>query len=159
MRTATLNEQSTHSDLREWIYSRLILDPESGCLLWTMALDDKGYGRVNIDGRSRLVHTVTWDLDNGPVPDGLVLDHVRDRGCIHRHCASPAHLEPVTQAENLRRAQVIERLAEQRRAITHCPRNHAYDEANTYTWHGGRSCRTCKREDMRRYRAERKSAS
>lgn len=154
MRSTTLAE-----GLREWLYGQLVPDPDTGCLLWTAGKDGKGYGRVNLDGRSRLVHTVTWELDNGAVPDGLELDHVRARGCVHRHCANTAHLEPVTHAENLRRAQVIEHLAELRRSITHCPRNHPYDEANTYTWHGMRRCRTCKREDMRRYRSERKSAS
>lgn len=32
----------------------------------------------------------------GPIPEGLHLDHL----CRVRRCVNPAHLEPVTQAEN-----------------------------------------------------------
>ena len=46
------------------------------------------------------------------------------------------HLEPVTNAENLRRAGLL---------ITHCPANHEYTEANTYIPpEGGKQCRACK---------------
>ncbi len=31
------------------------------------------------------------------------------------------------------------------RVKTHCPAGHAYDEANTYRYRGGRYCRACKR--------------
>ena len=48
----------------------------------------------------------------------------------------PGHLEPVTNAENLRRAGLL---------ITHCPANHEYTEANTYIPpEGGKQCRACK---------------
>lgn len=40
----------------------------------------------------------------GPIPDGLTLDHVVAWGCRHKNCVNPAHLEPVTAAENTRRA-------------------------------------------------------
>jgi hypothetical protein len=36
----------------------------------------------------------------GPVPEGLELDHL----CENPPCCNPAHLEPVTHAENNRRA-------------------------------------------------------
>lgn len=36
----------------------------------------------------------------GPIPDGLVIDH----RCEETLCVNPAHLEPVTNAENTRRA-------------------------------------------------------
>jgi hypothetical protein len=38
----------------------------------------------------------------GPIPDGLVLDHL----CRNKKCVNPDHLEPVTNAENLRRGRV-----------------------------------------------------
>jgi hypothetical protein len=48
---------------------------------------------------------------------------------------NPRHLEPVTEAENIRRAPWAN--------VTHCPMGHPYDEANTYVYRGTRNCRRC----------------
>jgi hypothetical protein len=64
-----------------------------------------------------------------------------------------------------RRARAIEALevlvkhhpgspGHQRRAKTHCPQDHPYDDKNTYTnARGQRSCRICNRQRARRYEA------
>lgn len=93
----------------ERLYARLApcADPAcdcSGCMLWTGCLNSRGYGVIGDNGKRHLVHRVAWSLDNGPVPDGLTIDHVHQRGCRHKACALVAHLEPVTQAENNRRS-------------------------------------------------------
>ena len=65
----------------------------SDCWLWTSELTVKGYGRFTPYGRQHLrAHRVSYELANGPVPDGLVIDHT----CRVRHCVNPAHLEAVT---------------------------------------------------------------
>ena len=51
-------------------------------------------------------HRLAWEIVIGPIPDGLVLDHL----CRRPVCVNPSHLEPVTDAENLRRAAVSRRL-------------------------------------------------
>jgi hypothetical protein len=79
-----------------------IPEPNSGCLLWLGALNDSGYGRIKHRRRFRRAHIVAWEQTNGPVPSGLVLDHK----CRVRCCVNPIHLEPVTQAENLRRGRL-----------------------------------------------------
>jgi len=38
----------------------------------------------------------------GPIPPGMEIDHT----CGHRLCVRPEHLEPVTPAENSRRARL-----------------------------------------------------
>jgi hypothetical protein len=38
----------------------------------------------------------------GPIPNGLVIDHT----CRESACVNPAHLEAVSNAENLRRGRV-----------------------------------------------------
>lgn len=78
---------------------------EEGCWLWPGALR-QGYGAVMTgsrrdgDRRVRDCHLVTWEHFEGAVPEGLELDHL----CRVRHCCNPGHLEPVTSAENTRRA-------------------------------------------------------
>jgi hypothetical protein len=104
---------------------------------------------------------VAWELDNGPVPDGLVLDHVRDRGCVHLNCANVAHLEPVTQRVNVMRSSGV---TAANAAKTHCPKNHEYTGANTYVYPDGRrECREChrasNREASRRAYARKKAAA
>lgn len=79
-------------------------DP-SGCWLWTGAIQTNGYGSTGIpgSGRTALAHRYVYELLVGPIPEGLTIDHL----CRLRHCVNPAHLEPVTMAENLRRARVL----------------------------------------------------
>ena len=72
---------------------------ETPCHIWRSGLNDRGYGMNGRDGRSRLAHKVLWEERNGPVPDGLTLDHL----CRQRDCVNHKHLEPVTHAENCRR--------------------------------------------------------
>jgi hypothetical protein len=88
---------------------------------------------------------LAYELVVGPIPDGLTIDHVKARGCRHRHCVNPAHLEPVTQAENNRRKDEQEPLtATRKRAQTHCHRGHPFDAANTIVRENGtRQCRAC----------------
>lgn len=51
------------------------------------------------DDRIRFAHQVFYELHVGPIPRGLELDHL----CQNPSCVNPAHLEPVTHAENVRR--------------------------------------------------------
>lgn len=73
-----------------------------GCWLWTGARFFNGYGqfRGGGGGSARVrAHRWSYEYHVGPIPEGLQLDHL----CRIRHCVNPAHLEPVTQAENNRR--------------------------------------------------------
>ena len=84
-------------------------DPGCECLLWQLSTNQSGYGQIATGSRTdgtattRPVHLVAWELEHGPVEKGLELDHVKDRGCRHRHCANLAHLEPVTHHVNVLR--------------------------------------------------------
>lgn len=73
---------------------------ETPCWIWQGTKIPLGYGRVNRDGRETFAHIYEWERVNGPVPAGLELDHL----CRVTSCCNPAHLEPVTHAENMRRA-------------------------------------------------------
>lgn len=81
---------------------RHIVVTEVGCWHWQGAIGSHGYGQfLGPDGVVGLAHRISYELHIGPVPEGLQLDHL----CRVRPCVNPAHLEPVTCAENLRRAR------------------------------------------------------
>jgi hypothetical protein len=112
------------------------------CWLSGLADDGRGYSAVGTSGtKVEKVHSVAYKLLVGPVPTGLELDHLCN---VHR-CFCPGHLQPVTHAENMRRADTFGRGgAAAARAKTHCPQGHPYDEANTYLANGRRTCRACR---------------
>lgn len=75
--------------------------PDLGpCWLWSGALHN-GYGGFFADGQRWRVHRWSYEFLVGPIPEGLHLDHL----CRVRHCVNPAHLEPVTNQENIRRGE------------------------------------------------------
>lgn len=74
-----------------------------GCLLWQGYQMGNGYAQMQAGDRKRLVHRVAYEVWVGPIPDGLVIDHICPVPIPPRHCIEPTHLEPVTQAVNLER--------------------------------------------------------
>lgn len=114
------------------------------CWLWVGARTVDGYGRLWLGAEqppwSVVAHRFSWTLANGPVPEGLQLDHL----CRTRACVNPTHLEPVTRGENIRRGVGPRRAGEYQLAKTHCLHGHPYDGRNTYRDpKGKRHCRIC----------------
>lgn len=117
---------------------------ESGCWLWTGALNNNGYGRF----RDSYSHRWAFEHFVGPIAAGLELDHL----CRTPRCCCPSHLEAVTRSVNIRRGTSI---AAERAMKTHCPEGHAYDDQNTLRdKRGWRKCRACKNaRDRQRWAA------
>lgn len=72
------------------------------CWVWQRATDERGYARTAVTGYSRFsahVHRASYEVFVGPIPEGLHIDHL----CENKSCVNPTHLEPVTNAENMRR--------------------------------------------------------
>ena len=68
------------------------------CWLWQGYVSpDTGYGSIGVNGRTRRVHRVAYEVFVGPIPDGCDLNHT----CEHRSCINVGHLEPTTNAKNL----------------------------------------------------------
>lgn len=115
------------------------------CWLWTASLDTHGYGHMFVEGALRLAHRLSYELFVGPIPDGLVLDHL----CRVRRCVNPAHLQPITAAEN-NSAKLSRSIWREK---THCPQGHEYTPENTYLeTYGARRCRKCVRAKNKRRR-------
>lgn len=126
----------------------------NGCLLWTAGTNDGGYGRFAISHDTNVAaHRWSYEHFVGPIPDGLTVDHVKDRGCTSRLCVEPSHLEPVPLRENLMRGDTP---AARNAAKTQCPQGHPYDKIGSK---GERLCRRCRTEDQRRYRARKAAAT
>ena len=112
----------------------------SGCWLWTGAIGKGGYGNFWDGERYLNAHRWAFEDANGPVPEGLVIDHL----CRTRACVNPIHMEVVSCGENIRRGVGF---AAKNAVATHCPAGHPYDEANTYVRPDGkgRGCMTCRK--------------
>lgn len=128
---------------------------ENGCVLWTSkSIGGAGYPIFTVGGELVGAHRFAWSLVNGPIPDGMEIDHVYERGCRSKLCVNHAHLEPVTHLENMRRRAAL---------ITHCLRGHEYTSENTKRqasptgWK--RSCRECGRAADRAYHHRKKVAA
>jgi hypothetical protein len=125
------------------------------CLMWTGYRDKYGYGRVYVDGKQVLTHRLAYETQVGPIPSGLVIDHL----CRNPPCINPAHMEPVTIHENANVRGGLHGVGLNALA-THCKHGHEFNEENTYIRKGSgrRDCRVCGRERVRRYLQRKKAA-
>jgi hypothetical protein len=108
--------------------------PDLGpCLLFTGAKSN-GYGQFRYEERNGYAHRYAWERENGPIPDGLTVDHL----CRVRHCVRVSHFELVDAVTNYMRAVAVR---------DKCPNGHPYTADNLRTYRGGRRrCVTCMRK-------------
>lgn len=138
------------------------------CWLWTACVAYPGYGRFGVGGARRnggyiaLAHRWSYEESFGPIPEGLVLDHL----CGVKNCVNPAHLEVVTPAENAWRAHSPESpwyrgaplppVASRKDA---CRNGHPWTTETEMTVNAGngivaRRCRICFHEYLRRKKSD-----
>ena len=133
----------------ERIAARMKPGGHEDCWETTYAKQPTGYAQVWIDGRPKLLHRVVYEAAVGVIPDGMVIDHL----CRNRACCNPAHLEVVTNRENILRG---EGLSAKNAKKTHCKHGHEFTEENTYAYRGKRYCRACQAAAKKRRQRERK---
>ena len=122
-------------------WDKIQVDPLKACWTWTGARNDTGYAYIKSKGKMWLAHRFAWVALNGPVPEGLELDHLCGNG---RHaCVNPFHCEPVTHRENVLRGPNANK--------TTCRSGrHAWTDENiVVTSAGFRTCVICRRETGR----------
>lgn len=125
---------------------------QDGC--WTIPRTPKpnGYIRVNINGKAVAAHRAIYEAVNGPIQEGMDLDHLchgeaLDRGsckggvCLHRRCVRPDHMRVVSRSENvLASAHSVD-------VKDSCPKGHSYSDPNNVMTrrNGHRECAECNR--------------
>lgn len=129
------------------------ITPRPDCRIWVGATD-RGYGRISVGGVVMRVHRVVWESVNGPVPDGMELDHI----CRIRACCNPDHLEAVTHSENVRRSYALrpamQRSNPRQKRGDECAAGHDLSTHGRACPDGGYVvCRKCELANKRRRRA------
>lgn len=116
------------------------------CVLWegpTFTTHGNTYGRLP-GTKMVLAHRVAYEQMYGPIPDGLVIDHL----CRVGLCVNPFHLEAVTDEVNILRGNGA---GARNARKTHCPRQHELAGDNLINRSNGRrECRRCNRERQRK---------
>lgn len=123
--------------------------PELGpCWIWRGKPGSRGYCYFWYDGKKRLAHRFCYEVFVGPIPEGLVIDHL----CRNTICVRGSHLEPVTDRINIARGTAP---PARNMVATECSNGHPFNEENTYVYpNGERGCRTCIRKWNQEWRAE-----
>lgn len=84
-----------YSDSADGLRARLKQDGE--CLVYTGHRDKLGYGKLRAYGKPMLAHRFAWEIENGPIEDGLYIDHI----CHNPPCCNVNHLRLATQKLNM----------------------------------------------------------
>lgn len=158
-RNGTPDKQPVHTvDERFWSFVNKAgpvseRRPDLGpCWVWTGGGWPSGYGSFRVNGVKVGAHRYAYERLVGPIPEGLVVDHL----CFNRSCVRPAHLEVVTFRENILRG---DNTAAQFARRSNCLRGHCFDPPNGYiTSQGARGCRACDRIRSARKRSRAKQA-
>ena len=86
--------------LKDRFEEKVMTIPWTGCWLWTGQLIG-GYGIIHDDSRvskARKAHRISYEIYNGPIPNGLCVLHRCDVPC----CVNPEHLFLGDRIENNR---------------------------------------------------------
>lgn len=117
------------------------------CWIWTGAKMPSGHGVFRGEEKNYTAYRWAWEEKYGPVPDGLVLDHIV---CDNPPCVNPDHLKVSTIGANVLRGNSP---AAHHARKTHCVHGHPFEGENlsviVFNGKPRRVCRTCARNRAR----------
>jgi hypothetical protein len=123
--------------------------PDTGCWEFTGTRDANGYGRMYSGNKELKAHRVFYEICEGPIPDGMFLQHHLPAGhCVGHACCNPDHLRV---SNSPKASPPVQRKT--------CPKGHPMTPDNTVTeqrnGHPKARCRTCRQESWRKNSARR----
>ena len=130
------------------IFSRVEVDPLTGCWNLRQKTLNDGYARIYYKNKPEKAHRVMYAWLIGPIPKGCrrdipQLDHII---CNNRQCCFPAHLKLRLPKENILRGNAPPAVNARK---THCIRGHLLPtESNCKR--GGRRCNPCRKIEFQR---------
>lgn len=129
---------------------RVLRGDGAECWIWAGTKTAAGYGQLRVNGRKMYAHRYAYELEYGPIPDGLCVLHA----CDTPQCVNPEHLRVGTIADNSRDMVERDRAARYWAQQTHCRNGHEFTPENTHIQQSKdgpyRRCRACGRDAYHR---------
>ena len=107
----------------------------TNCIESKKGITTNGYSRIRTEQGLIQAHRWAWEIVNGKIADGLVIDHI----CRNKKCVAVDHLRLVTQQENIMAGL---RNIDNR---THCNQGHLFEGNIMVRKNGRRECAECNR--------------
>lgn len=80
------------------LLERMRVEMQGDCIVSRLSPTNGGYVQLNVGGKRKYVHRLTWEIFNGKIPFGKDLLH----SCDVRNCVRLEHLRIGSHQENMR---------------------------------------------------------
>lgn len=136
------------AQIENLIKTRAEIRGPNECWLWRGTISQRGYGRFIFKGKTKTAHRVSFELVKGPIPTGLVIDHM----CRNKICINPGHLRAVTPKTNTLSGISVTAVNSRKKK---CKRGHPLSGYNLILKKKGRACRECQKLHSYKYKSKR----